>query len=96
MARPPRQHKGSQRGAAEDQTEEYFVLDENATEIAGRKLTDQNGKRASSVRLSPADAAFHIANGSISTSDPKENKAAAEAMEMAAGEVPSEHRKAKR
>lgn len=94
MARPPRQNKSKQR-AAENEAEEYFVLDEKAMEVGGKRLVDEKGKRLNKVSLSPAEAAFHIANGSISTSDPKENKPAAEAMELAAGEVPSE-RKAKR
>lgn len=80
MARAPRQ--------AQD-TAKYHSLDPNATTVAGQKLpVDTDGKPTeTTVELTPAQAAFGIANGTISTKNPESNKRAAEAVEANLGEA---------
>lgn len=75
MARAPVSQEG----------DEYFVLDPTAEEIAGKRLRNPQGEKQTKIRLSPSEAAFAIANGSISTEDPEKSKHAKRAIQANLG-----------
>jgi len=68
-----------------DGKDDYFVLDQKAESIGGKRIIDERGERQTTVRLSPAEAAFAIANGSISTEDPEKSRHARRAVEANLG-----------
>lgn len=70
----------------DDGKAEYHVYDEKADSIAGQRLIGDDGERAKTIRLTPAEAAFGIANGSIGTADPETSKRAQRAVESNLGE----------
>jgi hypothetical protein len=58
--------------------EKYFILDKAATEIAGIRLTKDHHKHG--IELTASEALSYTASGTISTSNPAEDKKATEAV----------------
>lgn len=87
MARPPRSPQ-----PVREETVEYFVLDPAAKDIGGVDIpVDQKtGKRLDTVRMTASQAAFGLANGSLSTENPAKSKPAQQAVERNLGENPLE------
>lgn len=79
MAKASKKASGAQpQGEA---PEVYYILDKGATHVAGHRITDDHRKKG--ILLTASEAAMHVASGTISTSDPNEDKAAAEVQRKA-------------
>lgn len=75
--------------------QEYFVVDDNVREVAGQNLISrETGERSNKVKLTPAEAAFAIANGVVSEKDPGATQQARAAVEEAESRPEGEARAA--
>ena len=75
--------------------QEYFVVDDNVKEVAGQNLISrETGERSNKVKLTPAEAAFAIANGVVSEKDPGATQEARAAVEEAESRSEGEGRSA--
>lgn len=71
--------------------ETYFLVDKHATQLGQLKLTSEHHKKG--VQLSPTEASYFVASGTLSTVDPSSSEDAAanlkRASQVTAGVVPA-------